>query len=478
MNSIRGRLILCLVGGVLLLEIAAGAGLFAYVEETLEHSFDAALLAKASAIAAAVEIDNGKPRLEVPAKELSESPHRDEPFYFEIWREDGSSLARAGPEGDSDPLPKLSSSEKRFGDVVLPGGTSARATQLVFVPKPDEDDDNAHDPAHTKPMEQLTLIVARDRRSIDQPLAVLLTGLLASSLIIALGIVGIVTWGVRRGLRPLVELTTQVEEIGPATLHMRCRTGGLPDEVRPISEKLNNLLDRLQQAFFRERRFSADVAHELRTPLAELRLLCEVSLRWPDQGATDAVREALAIARQMEETVVSLLSLVRIQAGVDVPQSQAFELTQLVQEIWKPFAQEAEAKQLKVEHHWETPITVRTDRGIFAAATRNLFANAVRHAPKGGGVLIEIAPAGKGATVLIGNTSDSLTADDLPHLCEPFWRKDSARTDRLSTGLGLTIVDEYCRAIGACLDFKLPRDAWFEASVTVGDCRIAVPKVQ
>src|SRR5580704_4706563 len=113
MNSIRGRLILCLVGGVLLLEIAAGAGLFAYVEETLERSFDAALLAKASAIAAAVEIDNGKPRLEVPVKELSESAHHDEPFYFQIWREDGSTLARLGPDGDSDPLPRLNNSEKR-----------------------------------------------------------------------------------------------------------------------------------------------------------------------------------------------------------------------------------------------------------------------------------------------------------------------------------------------------------------------------
>ena len=478
MNSIRGRLIICLVGGVLLLEVVAGAGLFAYVEETLERSFDAALLAKASAIAAAVQIDDGRPRLDVPAKELSESAHHDEPFYFEIWREDGSSLARVSPEEGSESLPKLSNPQRRFGDIVLPGGASARATQLVFIPKPDEDEDSPHDPAQKPPTEKLTLVVARDRRSIDQPLAVLLSGLLASSLIIALGIVGIVTWGVRRGLRPLAELTRQVEAIGPATLHTRFGAGGLPDEIRPINEKLNNLLDRLEQAFFRERRFSADVAHELRTPLAELRLLCEVSLRWPDQGATDAVRESLAIARQMEETVISLLSLVRIQAGVEVPQSQEFELAETVRDIWKSFAQEAEAKKLNVEHHWETPIVARTDRGIFTAAIRNLFANAVRHTPDGGRVAIEIAPNGKSATVRVGNTSDSLSAADLPHLCEPFWRKDSARTDRLSTGLGLTIVDEYCRAIGAGLELKLPRECWFEATVTVGDCRIAVPKVQ
>ena len=470
MNSIRGRLILSLLGGVILLEIAAGAGLFAYVDETLEHSLDAALLANAGAIASTVHVEeDGQPHLESGAKGLSESAHHDEPFYFQIWRSDGSSLARFGPTTSDESLPRLSNPHRRFGDIILPGGAEARAIEMTFSPKVDEDEDHLRSLAHSPPVETLTLIVAHDRRSIDQPLAILLSGLLITALVLTVGIIAIVSWGVRRGLRPLAHLAKQVEQIGPTTLQLRCPVAGLPHEIRPITEKVNNLLDRLEEAFVRERRFSADVAHELRTPLAELRSLCEVSLRWPDSSAAETVGESLAIAKQMEETVSSLLSLVRIQAGVQAPRIEEVDLIETIKEVWKPLEPAAEKKRLKVEHRLGWSIVLRTDRGIFTQALRNLLANAVEHTSPDGSVVIETLPTKKGATVRIRNTNVSLAAEDIAHLCEPFWRKDSARTDHSSSGLGLTIVDEYCRAIGAHLELKLVDRTWFEAGITVDD---------
>jgi two-component system sensor histidine kinase QseC len=467
MNSIRGRLILCLLGGVILLEIAAGMGLFAYVEETLEHSLDAALLANADAIAGAVHLEDGQPRLESSKTPLSESAHHDGPFYFQIWRGDGSSLARFGPAASNQSLPRLGNPHRRFGDIVLPGGAEARAIELNFSPKAEEDEENLRASPRDLTGETLTLVVAHDRRSIDQPLAVLLTGLLVTALLLTAGIIAIVNWGVRRGLRPLAQLAKQVEQIGPTTLQLRCPEEGLPQEIRPITQKVNNLLHRLEEAFVRERRFSADVAHELRTPLAELRSLCEVSLRWPEGCGAETVAESLTIAKQMEETVGSLLSLIRIQAGVETPRLEEIDLIETIRSVWKPLEQAAQAKRLRVDPRFPQTIVLRTDRRIFTQALRNLLANAVQHTPPEGTVVIEALQAAKDAAVWIRNTNVSLDPDDISHLCEPFWRKDSARTDHSSSGLGLTIVDEYCRAIGARLRLRLVERTWFEAGIAV-----------
>ena len=118
---------------------------------------------------------------------------------------------------------------------------------------------------------------------------------------------------VRRSLNPLRTLASCTREIGPDNLHLRLPTNGLPTELTPICSCVNDLLDRLDQAFKRERRFTSDVAHELRTPIAELRALAEVASRYPNdpEFARNALRDAVGVAKQMQSLVTTLLALVR-----------------------------------------------------------------------------------------------------------------------------------------------------------------------
>ncbi len=462
MRSIRAQLVLSLTAGVLVLAGAAGAGLYGYVEEALEHGIDAALAARADAIAADVHLeDDGQPHLRMA--EATATTRRGGPFAFQIWRADGRTLARVVPGSrDQVPLRRLDGRRKPFADATLPDGATGRVTQVTFTASQDEDEfDAPRRQPTTRPAELLTLVVWHDRRLEDQTLAVLLSGLLFAAAIVVFGILAIVTLTVRRGLRPLADVSRLADRIGPDSLDARFAAGdALPAELRPIASKLNDLLDRLQSAFARERRFSAAVAHELRTPVAELRSLCEVTLRGSDDP-TAAVAEAQAIAVEMGRMVQAMLSMGRVQAGVEVPRLQVAPLGAAVNGAWAKVEAVAVARGLSVNVDTAGAGEARVDAEMLAVILRNLLGNAVDHATGRGRVRVGVV----GAEVRVGNTCDALVPEDLPRLFEPFWRKSAARTGAEHVGLGLSLVEAYCRAMGASVDAALGAEGWFEVTV-------------
>ncbi len=477
MRSIRNQLVLSLAAGVVLLTATAGAGLYAYVGEVLEHGLDEALAARADAIAGAVHMeDDGRPHLQ-PADPTA--VHHDGPFYYQLWRADGATLARFAPPGaGTGPLPGPARPGRRFADAVLPDGTAVRVTRLSFAAQPDADE---FDPPPARPVaaagvprERLTLVVAHDRRSIEGPLAVLLTGLSFAAAVVVAGLLGLVTWGVRRGLRPLADVSRLADRIGPATLDVRFPAAdAVPRELRPIATKLNDLLGRLQAGFDRERRFSAAVAHELRTPVAELRSLCEVTLRWPGDGpaAADALAgalvDALDIAREMGTAVENLTLLARCQAGVEQLRVETMCLSAAVDDQWGRCRARAAERTLEVDVDVAHPRPVRADPRAVSVVLRNLLENAVEHATAGGRVRVRTAQADGRTTLLIGNSVAGLDPADLPHLAEAFWRKDAARTSRAHVGMGLAIVDAYCRVADIDLRTRLDARDWFEVTLTL-----------
>lgn len=463
-KSIRTQLIVNLVVGVILLETAAAAGLFLYVKNTLIRSFDATLASRADAIADSVHMeDDGQPHLEMADSELTVSPHGDERFFFELWGADGQSMISVVPPGEHFTLPHLTV-EGKCQNIELPGNISARALQRTFLAQPDEDQFDSRKPTFT-PL-PVTLVLARDRHSIDQSLAIVLTGLIGSVILSAIGLVAIVSWSVRRGLLPLRSVAGQTERIGPESLDERFPIADLPVELQAVCTKLNELLDRLQSAFARERRLSADIAHELRTPVTELRSLCEVQLRWPDTAtASSTIREALTIAEQMSQTVDLLTTLTRCQAGLETPSIARVSLAALLIDTWRPLEKFAIARGLRIEQSIPINCWVDTDAGMLGVVIRNLLANAAQHTSSSGRIDIHINATERSLSLSIGNTSTGLVDADLAHMQEPFWRKDSARTGEGNTGLGLTIVNELSRVLQMPLSLSLEKPDWFVAKL-------------
>jgi two-component system sensor histidine kinase QseC len=327
----------------------------------------------------------------------------------------------------------------------------------------------------------MAVLFACGREDVDKPLADLLTSFGLLVVVLTLGTSAVVIVAVRTGLRPLRELADAAGSVDATSLDFRFPADRLPAELRQIAGRLNDLLARLDTAFRRERRFSADVAHELRTPIAELRTLSEVALRWPTPGGGDGAGNeadpAADATPRFREVLNALLTLLRARPDGQHPaadESAPVDLGELMDATWRPHTHAAEARGVSTRFDIPAGLTVNVDRTLLASIVGNLLSNAVRYTPERGaiGCTAEVvAGAGGGSDRLVrlafGNTNATLTEADLPHLWEPFWRKDGARVNAAQSGLGLALVDGISRSLGLHVSAELPRPDWFVVTVSI-----------
>ena len=311
---------------------------------------------------------------------------------------------------------------------------------MRFTPK--SEDENAGSVA---PLEVM-VVVAADRQAMNRTLDILALVLVVTGLLTLITTVPLVKFCLRRGHAPLDQLARQAAVITADSLQIRFPVDSLPQELRPIATRLNDLLGRLESSFERERRFSADLAHELRTPLAELRTLAEVELAWPDGGATEKHRETLNIALQMEAMVTRLLELARCENGMISLHLELVAIAPLVETVWQPFANKAKAKQLIIHLQVPPDAIIHTDRTLFRAILTNLFSNAVEYAPQNG--QMKINWQSDVVELTVSNTVHDLNAADVPHLFERLWRKDKSRTGGDHCGLGLAVSQAFAEMLG------------------------------
>ncbi|WP_338758991.1 heavy metal sensor histidine kinase [Massilia sp. METH4] len=268
-----------------------------------------------------------------------------------------------------------------------------------------------------------------------------------------------------RGLRSLRTVASHAALVRPGTLAQRLDAGDAPSELLPLIDALNAMLERLQAGYERLSGFSADLAHEFRTPVANLLGQSQVMLAQP-RGADEYeallasnIEELERLARMIE----SMLFLARAEQDEVLPARQELDAPAELAKIADFYEGMAEERSLRLACTGGG--TVLADPLLLRRALANLVSNAMRHADEGSIVTLH-AQASAGATVLsVENTGAPIAPEHLPHLFERFYRADTARGNADgSTGLGLAIV----RAImdvhggsagvevaGACIRFTL-----------------------
>lgn len=438
MKSIRRQLTLTLLLGFGLLLVSSGTAIYFSTRAALLEEFDAGLRAKALAVMSLTEQGMDGIQVEVPGTFFQGLEEEEEasPQFYEVWQADGTACARSASLADAD-LPRRfgSLSEPAYWDLELPGHRSGRAIGLKFSPHM-EDEEAKH-----LAQKEAIVVVAAGRQSLDRTLAALATVLVVAGLL-TIGItVPVVKFSLRRGHAPLGLLSQQAATITADSLQTRFPVDSMPEELQPIATRLNDLLSRLELSFERERRFSADLAHELRTPLAELRSHAEVELAWPEGEGPEKHRETLEIALQMEAMVTRLLDLARCENGKITLQLECVPVAPLVEAIWQPLAGKAEWKRLATQFKVPPDATIQTDRTLFRSILTNLFSNAVEYSPPDGRV--EIVWQSEGQELTVSNTVHDLNTADVPHLFERLWRKDKSRTGNEHCGLGLALSREF-----------------------------------
>jgi len=232
----------------------------------------------------------------------------------------------------------------------------------------------------------------------------------------------------------------------------------MPAELRPIALRLNELLARLEAAFSREQRFTATAAHELRTPLAELRALAEVNLTTPatEEERAESWRDALSTTQRMEALALRLLELTRCEDPARVIKHEPVALPQAVAEAWQPWAARAADRGLALDVALPSDLIARTDATLLGLVLGNICGNAAEHAPSGEQLRVTSARDNGAVMLFFRNRAGTLTAADMPHLFERFWRKDGARSGSgQHHGLGLALAAEFTTVLGGTLGARL-----------------------
>jgi signal transduction histidine kinase len=473
-SSIRRQLTLGVMGTVVVLYGLAALLCYLITTRTVRRDFDSALAERARALSALV-VQERDGRLEVmPAEStMAEFGKVPDAQYLEIWDPAGNVVQRSASLGAGDVTRPRSSRTVELWNAPLPNGRPGRGVRILFTPgvevEPDAAPDaEADDPAAPAPRrDRFVLVLLRDLTPVKGVERVLLSSLLATFALLCGGTLALVPVMVRRGLAPLRRLSSHAERVDVRTLSGHFPVDGLPAELRPITERLNDLLTRLEEGFRRERRFSADVAHELRTPIAELRTLAEVALRWPgdEQAARAGFTDVLAVARQMEEVVTTLLALARFDAGRLTGRRERVDLGAAVRDAWRPLANTAAARELAVTFDVDEDGIVTGDPAMAASIVTNLLTNAATYTPPGGLVDCVVRRCESFVELAVSNTNASLSSDDLRDMLQPFWRKDTSRTDASHSGLGLALVSAYAQVLGAQFVVRLTPQNLFVATL-------------
>lgn len=296
------------------------------------------------------------------------------------------------------------------------------------------------------------ILVAVSRRELDETLIRLLTKLIAGSICCCALFAGILTLGLKMALKPLRLLGEQAAEMNAESLNKRFPEQSIPADIRPIVERLNGLIAKLEESFARERRFSGDIAHELRTPLAAIRATSEVAIKWPDQARSDDFIAIEQLSAQLQQTLDSLLLLARMESSAAESLREPVNLEQLIQECAALYRDAAQQRDITLSLQLENSPEFNSDPRLLRIICSNLIHNAIDYAPASSTVRLT---SNSKSIFRCTNEAPNLTPDDTSHLFERLWRKDKARTESDHTGLGLSIALSCAKQLGLNLSAEM-----------------------
>lgn len=253
-------------------------------------------------------------------------------------------------------------------------------------------------------------------------------------------------WLATRSLRPVDRMTQAAARITAQQLDSRLEVANPHDELGRLALTFNALLDRLERSFMELRKFTADAAHEFRTPLAVVRTSLEVALRSPrTAGYYQACLQAVAEENERLTSLANqLLLLAQEDAGLTDCISEPVDLADLLEWVKNDLEPLAEEKSQIIRCELPSGVWVDGDRQSLRRVCLNLLDNAFKFTPAGGEIELRLKTAFGKAELTIADTGSGIAAEHLPHIFERFYRVDPSRNRETGgAGLGLAI----CRAI-------------------------------
>lgn len=443
MRSIRSRVLVGSMLAALAIQVVLAVVSHGTTKQLLVYHFDDELRTHAGTLAALIHRVGDHLMLEFADDLLPFYRSSPTAEYFEVRDVDGRVIGRSESlAGHHLPEQWGTPDEPSFFNLQLPDGRPGRAIGVRNVVGANS----------------VGVVVAEPRRPLDEAL----DRLLESSALTAVGFglaLGVLLWIVlRRGFRPLTELSERVTRIDARQPRAGLGMNEVPTELAPVVKCLDDLLVRMRDSLDRERRITTNIAHELQTPVAELRTLTDVAMRWPEDA--DYLRRAAAatggIARRMEVVIKKILELSTAESGANPVCLESADVALVLREAVDGVRPRAGERSIAVSVNVPPRLDTTTDAVILRVILTNLTQNAIEYAPSGSTVVVELHDA-DGIAFVIRNEAPDLAPADLAMLSEPYWRKDPARLQDGSAhaGIGLALAEELARRLGGTLDLSL-----------------------
>jgi signal transduction histidine kinase len=281
-------------------------------------------------------------------------------------------------------------------------------------------------------------------------------------------------WASKRALRPLHATADVIGTIDSSNLHRRIEVGQLPPELVPMATRLNEMLARIERDYAHRQQFLADASHELRTPVAALVTAAEVSLRHPRdaQAYRRALESCLGDARLLRRLVERLMEQCRADTLTHDESPQEIEVTPLLDECANQAAVIGAEREIRIQRSFPERLWLTTQPHRLRSILTNLLSNAVEYNRPGGWVELAAAVVGESLQILVRDSGPGIEPGHLPHLFEPFYRADKARSQQAGhLGLGLSLVQSHVKAMGGEIKVEsVPgKGTVFEVLIPLGD---------
>jgi two-component system sensor histidine kinase QseC len=409
--SLRRRLLFLLSGTVLAAWLATAVFTYFDARKEIGEMLDAHLAQSAGLIAAQLEHELDDDRESTVPRQYK----HERKIAFQVWDRKGRLLLRSS----SAPETRLQSRSEGYGDAEIDGKRWRIFSRW---------DESRH-----------YLVQVGERYELRNELAESVASHLLHPLYFALPALALLIWlAVGAGLAPLAGIAREVAQRAPDNL-AHLDAGNAPREISPLIAALNALFDRLRTSLEQERRFTADAAHELRTPLAAVKTQAQVAL-----GATGEAERGRALANVVSGTdraarlVEQLLVLARLDPQTALPPGQRVDLQALAQQGVAELAPAAAGKGVEAGLAPGETAPVAGDAVLLAVLLRNLLDNAVRYTPPGGEVEVSVKPAAGGVSLAVVDSGPGIPEAERGKVFDRFHRV--LGTGEEGSGLGLSIV--------------------------------------
>lgn len=355
-------------------------------------------------------------------------------YRYQIWSNDGQILLRSANAAPDKPLGQQA--VLGFGHALVDGREAC-----IYV--------------HQSNSGQMAIHVAEFEDERTSVVIGTLAGPMIAFLIAVVVLLSLIGWFLAKALQPAAETARQLVLRNPTEL-TPLSVAGLPQELVPIHEAINALFGRIAAAMARERDFSAVAAHELRTPLAALRLHAQIAQRTDDPAVrAEALGGLQASVDRCAHFIDQLLTLARVEGTPSDAHVEPIDLPKLVSDVIDDLAIEAQRHKVQITAEVEGDVSIVGRRFGVQTMLRNLVSNAIRHVPPGGQISIVSASSEHGVALIVDDSGCGIPPAERERVFDRFRR---LRDDGTGIGLGLSIVRtvaEAHRAVVQLLDSPL-----------------------